>query len=183
MAPISFVCAFRREWAFLPRRGGLWLDHLYPDRAPTPSEPYLSWETAATNIQDAVDFATPGDTVLAADGSYGWGARVSPDGATNRVVVTNAITLQSLNGAASTRIDGGGSVRCLYLAEGATLCGLKPNGAASKGAGLYAASTNTFIRDCVLTKNVAAKGGGALMNDASYAVFPLKLCPLLQMPR
>src|SRR5437899_10127759 len=72
-----------------------------------PVPPFSDWSTAATNIQDAVDAAGPGDQVLVTDGSYFAGSRVSNDGTTNRVAVTNAITLQSVNGAAVTTIDGG----------------------------------------------------------------------------
>src|SRR4051794_20364463 len=90
---------------------------------PGPVPPYSSWNTAATNIQDAVDAASPGDQVLVTNGIYQARSRVSPDGTTNRVAVTNAITLQSVNGASVTIIDGGNSNRCVYLGSGALMAG------------------------------------------------------------
>src|SRR5712672_3520490 len=88
-----------------------------------PIPPYTSWATAANNIQDAVDSAGSGDQVVVTNGIYQAGSRVSPDAATNRVVVTNAITLQSVNGASVTSLDGGSAMRCIYLANGAALTG------------------------------------------------------------
>jgi hypothetical protein len=40
-----------------------------------PVTPFSTWLTAATNIQDAVDVAQAGDTVLMTDGVYAVGAR------------------------------------------------------------------------------------------------------------
>ena len=55
-----------------------------------PVAPYSTWETAATNIQDAVDAAASGDTVLVNDGTYASGGAVTPGYAlTNRVCVCN----------------------------------------------------------------------------------------------
>src|SRR5215831_18023380 len=72
-----------------------------------PQPPYTSWSTAATNIQTAVDVANAGDTVWVTDGVYQTGTRlVSGDTTQNRVAVTKAITVRSVNGAGVTVIRG-----------------------------------------------------------------------------
>src|SRR5262245_6404622 len=99
---------------------------LYVDlNSGTPSAPYDSWSTAATNIQDAVDLAVNGDLVLVANGIYATGGRKWFDSGTNRVTLTNTVTLRSVNGPAFTwivgnRVAGTGSAltnaaRCVYM--------------------------------------------------------------------
>jgi len=102
--------------------------------------PYTSSETAARIIQDAVNAATDGDTVLVNDGTYKTGGAVAP-GQTlmNRVMITNSIILKSVNGPKKTRIMGkkhlavtdkdmrpghtNNIIRCVYLDTNVQLIG------------------------------------------------------------
>ena len=121
--------------------------------SPTPVPPYATWTTAATNIQDAVDAAIVGDNVVVTNGIYAGG-----------VSVTNALTLLSVSGAPVTIIDGGGTNRCASLTDGASLSGFTlTNGYASGGGGgVWCASSNAFLTNCVIVGNSADYGGGAL---------------------
>src|SRR5208283_1517094 len=71
-----------------------------------PQSPYLDWSTAATNIQDAVDAAVAGDSIIVSNGIYNFGARTVYGTGTNRVVINKPVTVQSLNGPAVTSIAG-----------------------------------------------------------------------------
>ena len=128
-----------------------------------PMPPYTTWATAATNIQNAVDVANPGDLILVTNGVYEAGSKQASDGTTNRVAVTNVVTLQSVNGAAATLIDGGGIMRCIYLTNGAVLSGFTlTNGSAGSGGGVYCTSTNVLISNCTIISNTASGGGGGV---------------------
>src|SRR5713101_5698444 len=74
--------------------------------SPCPTAPFSSWATAATSLQQALDAAQPGDTVLATNGVYAVGGRVAAGTETNRVVVNKPVTLLSVNGPAATSIEG-----------------------------------------------------------------------------
>jgi hypothetical protein len=89
----------------------------------SPASSYTSWATAATNIQNAVDAANPGDQILVTNGVYRTGGRMAPDGSPTSLVVTNTMTLQSVNGATVTLIDGNQAMRCVYLTNGGALTG------------------------------------------------------------
>jgi hypothetical protein len=149
---------------------------LYVDLNSTnPIPPFSSWATAATNIQDAVDASLNGDVVLVTNGIYGSGGRKWFDSGTNRVTLTNSVTLQSVNGPLVTwivgnRIAGAGSAltnaaRCVYMGNAAVLSGFTltngeagtdnyPNGGAVVGG---------TVTNCVLVGNLATNswGGGA----------------------
>ncbi len=137
-----------------------------------PVPPYTNWITAATNIQDAVDAASSGDTVLVNDGVYAQGQKVTrlflygeTSTSTNRVAVTIPIALRSVNGPQFTLIDGGGAMRCVLLVDGASLTGFTlTNGYCyppAWGGGVHCESTKASLTNCTLTANRAHRGGGA----------------------
>jgi hypothetical protein len=149
-----------------------------------PVSPYASWDTAATNIQDAITASVTGDIVLVTNGIYAGGGK-SMDGAiTNRVSVDKAIIVQSVNGPFVTIIQGAwdpastngpGAVRCAWLTNNATLSGFTLRGGATasngSGGGVWGASTNATVYNCVFTVNDAAQSGGgaykATLNNCS----------------
>ncbi|HLH55311.1 MAG TPA: immunoglobulin domain-containing protein [Verrucomicrobiae bacterium] len=118
--------------------------------SPNPMPPYSSWATAATTIQEAIDAAPPGAFVVVTNGVYAGG-----------VSVEKSLALSSINGAQFTRIDGGGTNRCLALTNGDWLWGFTfTNGFADTGAGALGTGTNCFLTNCVFTGNSATTGGG-----------------------
>jgi hypothetical protein len=160
---------------------------LYVDlNCTAPASPYTSWTTAATNIQDAVDVAVAGDLILVTNGLYQIGAR-SVYGMSNRVAVTKAVTVQSVNGPDFTIIrgyqvpgmtNGASAVRCAYLTNGAVLAGFTlTNGATQSsgdsgkqrsGGGAWAESASAVVSNCVLAGNSASIfGGGAFASTVN----------------
>lgn len=149
--------------------------------------PYLTWNTAATTIQDAIDAAVDGDLVWVADGIYQTGGRVAYGALTNRVVVNKAVTVQSVNGAASTTIQGNrgvgtNGVRCIYLTNYASLIGFTLTNGASlntgdvymeqSGGGAWCESTNCALINCIFVSNAVAQfGGGAFSGTCSNCLF------------
>ncbi len=138
-----------------------------------PVSPYTSWITAATNIQDAVAAASDGDAVIADSGTYNFGGVIIVGGETNRVALTNAITLLSLNGAKATMIVGDTATRGVYVGDNAVLDGFtitnghtRFSGDATNeqfGGGIWAKPTGV-ISNCILAGNLASAtghGGGA----------------------
>jgi PKD repeat protein len=136
--------------------------------------PFITWATAATNIQAAVDAAGGGDTIWVSNGVYETGSRVTPGGSlSNRIAVTNNVTIRSVNGPAYTVIKGGGSlsdsaVRCAYMSQGRLIGFTLTNGftrvtgdATLDQTGGGAFMTAGSLSNCLLTGNTAAYGGGA----------------------
>jgi hypothetical protein len=167
-----------------------------------PTPPYTNWATAALTIQDAVDAAAPGDEIVVTNGVYQSGSRslsllntnVSPPQMmtvwSSRVVVTNAIRLESVNGPGVTVLDGGlklnaggvaiAGVRCVYLGEGAVLSGFtltngmagplgSPSGThgTGDGGGVLAASS-AVVTNCVIAGNLAQGGGSGACGGTLY---------------
>jgi hypothetical protein len=168
---------------------------LYVDLNSTnPTLPYADWSTAAANIQNAVDAATNGDLVLVTNGIYATGGRLvsgTGDSTISRLAVTKPVTIQSVNGAAVTVIqgyitNGPGAVRCVYLATNATLIGFTlTNGGTffwgpniTQGGGILCQfvsppplRSSSTVSNCVLVGNVAMQGGGAELGTFNNCVF------------
>ncbi len=124
--------------------------------------PYATWDTAATDIQSAVNVSADGDTVMVSNGVYRPAAEI---------VVTNAITIASANGADFVTVNGGGTHRCFNLgASDCVISGLTvTNGYIDSsqavdpdGGGIYCSSTNPVIRHCVIAGNQAGQSGGGI---------------------
>lgn len=129
----------------------------YVNRAnATPQSPFTTWQSAATNIQDAIDATEPGGWVLVTNGLYGAGAQIFEESC---VFLNKPITVRSVNGPAATVIQGTDAARCAYVGEQAVLSGFTlTNGHAAYGGGVW--SEGGLVTNCVLTGNRAEYGGG-----------------------
>jgi hypothetical protein len=152
---------------------------LYVDlNGASPTPPFSDWNTAANTIQDAIDAASDGDLILVTNGVYQTGGAVMAGDLTNRVALTKAVTVQSVNGPWTTTIlgasatNGTTAVRCAWLTNGASLTGFTLAGGATRttgdgvslqcGGGVWCASSNALVANCVIVSNNAAFNGGAV---------------------
>ncbi len=126
--------------------------------------PFTRWEDAATNIQSAVDVASPGDTVWVTNGTYRPTVEVS---------IVRPITVTSVNGESVTRVDGGGVHRVAALSGGGVLQGFTVTNGYGVGHGAGLMVDGGTVRECVVTDNRTAVGGhyggGLFLNGASLA--------------
>ena len=89
---IKFLAA---GW-LLARAGSMLAATHYVDaKSASPTPPFSTWATAATNIQDAVDTALAGDEIVVTNGIYGRGGRAVYGTMTNRVAVDKPLVLRS----------------------------------------------------------------------------------------
>jgi len=123
--------------------------------------PYNNWTTAANDIQVAVNTTVSGDTVIVNDGIY------SPSA---EIVVSNNITVATLNGADSTTVSGGTTHRCFKLLDpGCEVSGftITKGYSASNGGGVYCNNLNATISNCKIFKNISNANGGGLYNGVA----------------
>jgi hypothetical protein len=155
------------------------------------SDPGTNWVTAKHTIQGALDRTIDGDSVIVSNGVYATGGRtVGGFLLTNRVAITNAVTVQSANGPSVTTIagawdpvttNGDAAVRCVYLGSNATLSGFTlTNGATRsagdairerRGGGVFC-ETNACLTHCIMAGSAAQDSGGGsyqgTLNNCTY---------------
>ncbi|MDD4734717.1 MAG: choice-of-anchor Q domain-containing protein [Kiritimatiellae bacterium] len=162
--------------------GSLLAAEFYADASrPDDSGDGTSWATAKQTIQAAVDAAQAGDTVWVTNGVYDVGEMVTPGfSSTNRVCVTKAITVQSVNGAEVTVIDGGGSIRCVYLGAG-TMSGFTlTNGDVSITSGNFENTSGggAFLLNGAVMHSCTLSGSSAMHGGGAYVIGTLSNCVL-----
>jgi hypothetical protein len=141
--------------------------HYVSQGSSNPTPPYTNWSTAATGIQQAVDIAEDGDTVLVTNGVFAVGQREMLDGHGNslgfsRVLVPIIVCLRSVNGPEVTVIDGTLNGRCVSLAVGASVTGFTLRGGSEAfGGGVWSMSAGGLVTNCVIVGNQSRQGGGA----------------------
>ena len=115
-------------------------------------------------IQDAVDAAATGDTVVVKDGIY------TGEGNKNLDFKGKAITVKSENGPENTIIDCEDNGRGFIFQSGETTSSVLDgftikNGNENKGGAIYIAYTSPnspIITNCIFLNNYATSGGGAI---------------------
>ncbi|MHC4499048.1 MAG: LamG domain-containing protein, partial [Planctomycetota bacterium] len=134
-----------------------------------PNVPPLHVPGEFTYIQDAIDFAEDGDTVLVAPGTYTGPNNVDLD------FTGGSIVLLGPNGPAETKID------CEYSGRGfdfhsgetpgAAVIGFTiMNGEADYGGGIRCEASAPQIRNCIITDCNASEEGGGIYCYASMPV-------------
>ena len=132
----------------------------------TSVSPFNSWQTAATNIHDAVALAGSGDAVLVGDGAY----RL-----TNTLVVAANLSIQSANGPAATtlyRDAAAGSFGLFTVSQsGALVAGFTmTNGYPASGNGSAVNITAGTVSNCVIAKCTTSGAGGNDVDVSGSAV-------------
>ena len=145
-------------------------DHYAAQNGQAPSGSHIFWESAASNIQDAVNASSAGDTVWVGAGRY-----TVPPNATNYigasvVFINRNITLCSSNGLpGSAVIDGGGASRGVaayytsFVLDGFVISNCY---ATNMGGGILfnadnVATYNGVVQNCIVKDNTVAWGANS----------------------
>lgn len=129
--------------------------------------PFTSWETAATNIQDAVDASSPGDRVWVTNGTYNL---------SDVLTLTNRVTVASINGAGVTTLDAQGNSRVVYISADSQVTGFRLlNGwDEAEGGGVYHEKGGTLfncqVRNCTAYARNQAAGGGVYLHEGGEVI-------------
>ena len=151
-----FVCA----WILFGPFALATTTHYVAKGNPGAESPFISWETAASDIQSAIDVAPPGGFVVVADGIYDEGSTPSDDGSSSRIVVPDDVVVSSVNGPESAQIQGGFEIRCATLVGSGRLVGFGLFGAQNVGA-VFGDGPPASVESCRIYSNSATRGGGA----------------------
>lgn len=152
-----------------------------------PTPPYSSWSTASTSIQTAIALATNGDLILVNDGVYPEGPHHfvdpyrGPAGgiqAMAKIVISQGVTVSSVDGPGVTVIRGGNAISCACLLSNAVLSGFTLiNGSATPqqnaegfGGGAYCQGTNVLLSNCIICSNTATFGGGVFFGTLNNCI-------------
>jgi len=120
---------------------------------PSPVLPYSTWETAATNIQDAVDIADNGGKIIVTNGMFF---------IYYRIYVDKSLVIESVNGPENTLVVGTNYGSIFYLkgsnivVSGFTIT----NGYSSSGGGVRSFYPVNMITNCIIVGNRATDGAG-----------------------
>ena len=164
-------------------------DTIYVD-SDAPGKPDgTSWDTAYTTIQDGVDAATDGDTVIVRPRSGAYCSETVEVGGTDyRLCITNDITVCKEPGSATPFVvlTGTDKISGVYLTDGTledfviagcsgnngggaaligggtlSRCRLQGNAASGKGGGAYLQG-NAKLQDCLVIENSSTSSGGGV---------------------
>ena len=122
-----------------------WADIHYVSPSGHHQSPYTNWTDAATNIQSAIDEASPDDTVLVANGLY----RIQ-----SQIIVYADVRVVSVNNASVTTVDGQNLTQCFRVTLGTTplVDGFTIKGGTSATYGGVFCTAGT-VQNCVITGN------------------------------